>query len=296
MIARLPWGSLADADDIAWAGTNPRYEQVMDQFFNMIEPLAAHVPYMVAPGNHDASCHAVWNTGCDDRLRNFSAYRNRWRMPWRESGTNTSQNMWYSFDYGPVHFVVISTETDYPGAPRMGVSKTPGPFGDQMGWLQWDLQAANSPSRRATHPWVVAVGHRPMYDSAKADYPLGQPATVAKVFEALFEQHGVDVYITGHVHAYERSFPISSGKKTGESYVNPFGIVHLVHGCAGNREKHSQLDDVQPYSAYRNSKDFGFSTFSANRTTISWEFRRAGDGALDDAVQIVKDRRVASHS
>ena len=181
-------GDMSYADDVAWAGPSPRYEQVMDEFFRMIEPLASAMPYMVhtrartnrspkrpclrrpirrmatqssrcvgvdrlpahptghafvltvrvllgtqvAPGNHDASCHAVWNQGCDDRLRNFSAYRHRWRMPWRESGTNSSENMWYSFDVGPVHFVVISTETDYPGAPPMGVSHTPGPFGDQM--------------------------------------------------------------------------------------------------------------------------------------------------------------------
>jgi len=40
-----------------------------------------------------------------------------------------------------------------------------------------------------------------MYDSSGADFPPGQPATIARVFEQLFEDHRVDVYITGHVHA-----------------------------------------------------------------------------------------------
>ena len=37
-------------------------------------------------------------------------------MPSRESFG--SKNMWYSFNYGPVHFVNINTETDFPSAPN----------------------------------------------------------------------------------------------------------------------------------------------------------------------------------
>jgi len=48
-----------------------------------------------------------------------------------------SNNMWYSFDYSYVHFLMIDTETDYFGAPcdpnrhRQVVEPEAGGFGDQ---------------------------------------------------------------------------------------------------------------------------------------------------------------------
>ena len=38
----------------------------------------------------------------------------RWRMPYASSGG--ALNMWYSFNYGLVHFVSLNTETDFPTA------------------------------------------------------------------------------------------------------------------------------------------------------------------------------------
>lgn len=33
------------------------YEEVWDQFMNEMEPIVSSVPYMTAPGNHEAECH-----------------------------------------------------------------------------------------------------------------------------------------------------------------------------------------------------------------------------------------------
>ena len=50
--------------------------------------------------------------------------------------------------------------------------------------------------------------HEPYY-SSKSTY---QTATYFKQnLEALFYQHGVDIVINGHVHAYERSYPVYNG-------------------------------------------------------------------------------------
>lgn len=49
--------------------------------------------------------------------------------------------MWYSFDYGNVHFISIDTETGYPGAAEEKIYVLPcGGFGDQMTWLEADLK------------------------------------------------------------------------------------------------------------------------------------------------------------
>jgi len=78
-------------------------------------------------------------------------------MPSADSGG--VDNMWYSFDYGMVHFVMMDSETDYKFSPEGPLSQVgAGPFGDQMGWLKDDLQKANN--NRKTTPWIIAVAHR----------------------------------------------------------------------------------------------------------------------------------------
>lgn len=60
----------------------------------------------------DPAC--LTNSKLRDSLSNFSAYNTRFRMPSSES--KGALNMHYSFNYGPVHFISIDTETGYPGA------------------------------------------------------------------------------------------------------------------------------------------------------------------------------------
>ena len=51
---------------------------------------------------------------------------------------------WFGFDYGQVHFVVMSTEHDfYRGT-------------EQYHWIKYHLQQVD----RSTTPWLIFVGHR----------------------------------------------------------------------------------------------------------------------------------------
>lgn len=64
------------------------------------------------------------------------------RFPMPTSGQR--EQPWYSFDHGPVHFAVISTEHHYTeGSP-------------QHAWLAADLAGVE----RSRTPWLVLVGHR----------------------------------------------------------------------------------------------------------------------------------------
>jgi hypothetical protein len=73
--------------------------------------------------------------------------------PLRGSG----DNMWYSFDVGPVHFVSFSTETDYPGAP-VDVKRKKRSI-SQLAWIDNDLANVN----RTATPFVIVIAHRPIY-------------------------------------------------------------------------------------------------------------------------------------
>ena len=105
--------------------------------------------------------------------------------------------MWFSYDFGGVHFVGTNTETDWPGAEedKTGDSHVPwlpaggfAPAGTYMTWLEADLNAA------AANPdvkYIVAVGHRPFEDL---------PAAQSDALVALFKAAQVDYYLCGHGH------------------------------------------------------------------------------------------------
>ena len=79
------------------------------------------------------------------------------------------QNLWYSFDYGPIHVVMLDIETDFPNAPsNPGTLLNGGGFigvQSQLSWLTADLQKATAPAQRAKIPWLIVVGHRAFFGS-----------------------------------------------------------------------------------------------------------------------------------
>lgn len=92
-------------------------------------------------------------------LSHFNAYNARFRMPSLESGAAHGTAMWFSFNLGPVHWVVIDTETDFPEAPEDkytwwgdddGVGN--GGFGDQTAWLVEVKRATTRAVSWAIHP------------------------------------------------------------------------------------------------------------------------------------------------
>jgi len=170
------------------------YEAVYDLYQRQTEPFAAVAPYMVAPGNHDVTCHATGDFGCPKEQRNFSAFRYRFRMPSMESravaisaivagssiidhvaalspqNINNHHNMWYSWQSGSVHFVSVNTESDFPNAPSTPHTVVgggaAGGFGDQLAWLRSDLAMARN---KSDVKWIVAFGHRPWYSSTPSE-------------------------------------------------------------------------------------------------------------------------------
>lgn len=98
------------------------YETVYNGFMNWFQNVSATMPYMVSPGNHESECHSpdclIDLHGYGLKLNNFTAFNTRWHMP--SANSDGVQNMWFSFDHGPVHFVGMNSETDFPGAEEQG--------------------------------------------------------------------------------------------------------------------------------------------------------------------------------
>uniref|UniRef100_A0A336JZ87 Purple acid phosphatase n=1 Tax=Culicoides sonorensis TaxID=179676 RepID=A0A336JZ87_CULSO len=257
--------------------------KVGDAFMNQIQSVAGYVPYMVCPGNHEEKY-------------NFSNYRARFTMP----NFERSENLWYSFNMGPVHFISISTEVYY--FMNYGI-KT---LIKQYDWLEKDLTQANKPENREKRPWIIIYGHRPMYCNDLDGDDCTHNETLTRVgipfahfwgLENLLYKQNVDVEIWAHEHTYERLFPIYDYKMYNgsyeEPYTNPRAPVHIITGSAGCLEKTDNFPDNPPdWSAFR-STDYGYTRMKVHNKTHLY-FEQVSDdklGAVIDSFWVIKTER-----
>jgi acid phosphatase type 7 len=56
---------------------------------------------------------------------------------------------------------------------------------------------------------------------------------IRKDLEPLMLQFGVDLFMYGHVHSYEATWPVCNGTATQHTLVNPSAPVHVLSGAAG---------------------------------------------------------------
>ncbi|GMH49195.1 hypothetical protein TL16_g00458 [Triparma laevis f. inornata] len=232
-----------------------------DDFMNAIQPLAAHVPYMVDMGNHEQAYRISHYT---ERFRN---------MPGSEGTVTTDNgeapnNWFYSHDFGNVHFVAINTEVLFVEERHEYVKK-------QYEFVEADLKAVN----RTKTPWIVVHGHRPMYCSCDADCTF--PARMVRNggyalhrkygLEKLLNKYGADFYLAGHEHNYERMYDVYDGKTT-QTNVNPPHTVHIVTGDAGGPEEHEPFKFPNPKRTAFRTAAYGYSRMTIyNDTHIHWE-------------------------
>lgn len=272
------------------------YEETWNKYMNLIQPFASYKPYMVAPGNHEADCHDPACLGDETRkkvLSNFTAYNTRFRMPSQESKSQ-GLNMHYSFDYGLVHFISIDTETGFPGAEEENKYVLPcGGFGNQLEWLKADLEAANA--SRTIRPWIFVQGHRPMYQGDFIDRAF------QAAIEKLFYDYRVDIYFSGHIHSYERTWPVYQGIVTEQTYQNPRATTYIMLGGSGNDEmdgttnvkpknRVSKESDVPgPWTALTDKDHFGTGLVKIiNSTHMEFNYVRTAESKIYDSIKLVR--------
>jgi hypothetical protein len=171
-IGAVPFELMVFLGDIAYQeGTA---EQLQSRFFEVYRDYLPFAPAYTAIGNHER------------RTRNGAPYREAMVLPGKE--------LYYSFDWGDVHFVAIDTTGNYRA---------------QIEWLKQDLS-------RNQQPFVIVFGHHPMYSNSRR----GPHMALRNLFWPLLAHYGVNLVVMGHEHHYERFAPRS-------------GIVHVVSGGGG---------------------------------------------------------------
>ncbi|HKE22157.1 MAG TPA: metallophosphoesterase [Bryobacteraceae bacterium] len=234
-------------------------------------PLLRSVPFIAAPGNHDT---ALANY---QRFPDALAYFLYWDQPLNGpvappgaakaahtlTGSNDAQATFlagagaryprmanFSFDYGNTHWTVLDANTymDWGNASLRE-------------WLTKDLAAAQSAT------WRFVAFHQPGFNSSKEHFTEQQMRVLAPIFEA----GHVDIVFSGHVHNYQRSFPLTfapaaqpdgspagpKGEIAGEWKLDktfgdgakskPHGVIYIVSG-AGGAELYNPEQQTDPAS------------------------------------------------
>jgi hypothetical protein len=241
--------------DISYADGN---QNVWDEWFSTQQESMASIPWVTTVGNHE-----------NEPAVGFEAYEHRFDS----DGVIESETFWFSRNIPGVHLVFMSTEHDY----------TPGSA--QYNWLQNDLQAANTPDARNEKPFIIVIGHKPMYSSN--DYH-GSEVELRDALEALYVENGVNLVIAGHDHFYERTWPVNGEKVSDKGGGDIFGKghepIHLVIGIAG-RSAYEELEEPQPeWSAYRENSSYGWTRLVYDDNTRQLEFTHHRiDGTIGDS-------------
>eukprot|EP00192_Tetraselmis_astigmatica_P008526 CAMPEP_0117678666 /NCGR_PEP_ID=MMETSP0804-20121206/17417_1 /TAXON_ID=1074897 /ORGANISM="Tetraselmis astigmatica, Strain CCMP880" /LENGTH=668 /DNA_ID=CAMNT_0005488065 /DNA_START=363 /DNA_END=2370 /DNA_ORIENTATION=+ len=225
-----------------------------DRYGEWMQPILASHPVLPAVGSGEAGVER----NSEDKSE-FVAWENRFN-----GGSAT--RLWSSFNYGPVHFVALSSEHDSE---------------EMYTWLKNDLEEADKVTNRLLRPWVIVVLSRPIYNAPDGD-PM-RPNIVRQV-EPLFRNHRVQIVLTGHCQSYERTYPIfrkqvtdwSNGRADQPYITNSFaesqgsnnhGPIYLTVGIGG---KNQSTCTGRGWTVGTPWKFHGVALFTATRTRLSF--------------------------
>jgi hypothetical protein len=188
----------------------------------------------------------------------------------------------YSYDIKNIHVITMSTEDKFD-------TKS-----EQYSFVVNDLRdAANNPDIK----WIIVNLHYPFYVSPNTckESDCAGNQELRDIYHPLFDKYGVDLVLQGHVHNYQRSYPLNynpdssaaplatSTSKT--DYQNPNGVIFAIVGTGGVN-LHG-LSGSAPFMAYQQDSKFGVIDIHISDNKLDAKFI-TNDGATLDHFGISK--------
>ena len=154
---------------------------------------------------------------------------------------------YYSYNFADWHFVALNSNCAHlNGGCRVNSL--------QERWLRDDLQA----NRR---PCTLAYAHHPRFSSGIN----GNADNLAPLWQALYE-YGVDVYLAGHDHHYERFAP-----QRPDGVSDPeHGVREFVVGTGGRSI--TPFRTILPNSEVQDTTSFGVLSMRLGPTGYQWTY------------------------
>ena len=165
---------------------------------------------------------------------------------------------YYSYDVGSWHAVVLNTNC---GAPDVDCSAG----GAQAAWMRADLATSGAEC-------TIAYGHHPRFSSGQH----GDETAIAALYAILYD-NGVDVYLAGHDHHYERTAPLKPNATVGND-----GIRNFIVGTGGAALRRDSVNPRSHTEAW-NDQSFGVLRLDLLPGSYEWEFINDGSSTFSDA-------------
>jgi hypothetical protein len=204
--------------------------------------LAATNKFFPSLGNHDYT-----DAGTTNSLP--TTYTSYFTLPGAGYTSSTTNERYYDFVAGPVHFFVVNSNNGAGQEPD-GTSSS----SVQAAWLQNQLAASTS-------TWNVVYFHHPSYSSGSGH---GSSTWMQWPFAAW----GADVVFQGHDHTYER--------------ILRDGMVYFVNGTGG--ASLYGFNTPVTGSVFRYNANYGAQKVTASDSAITFDFYSIdGGGTLQDS-------------
>lgn len=294
-----------------WLGDNV-YDDGLDQEYQAkvfdtayYGQVMTYMPFMPCPGNHDYG-EISPPTSTENPNNHSGPYYDIVDVPTNgeAGGLASGTELYYSYDYGHVHFVSINSEIGSPLNPTHDwIGANPfssfngSPFTD---WLEDDL-AAN------IQPFVIAYFHQPPHTAGShlsSDAWEVYMEAMRENIVPILEDYNVDIIINGHSHVYERSVLMhgfygvpsdwnnsyvvdgSSGNAaTGNAYVkdaNTQGTVYIVQGNSASKTTDPPLNHPAMYFSHGCDDCVGSTFIEVKGNKLRSRYLTAEGQILDD--------------
>lgn len=240
------------ADVWIWLGDNAyddgKDQQYQDKVFGLsgFSDIFSKLPFYPSPGNHDYN--EVWRASTTLGIPYTNIPLANHQGPYFDivevpkyaetGGYPSSLEVFYSFDYGNVHFLSLNSEvfdytTTYDGINQM------------IQWIKNDLQ-------QNTKDFTIAYFHQPPYSKGSHDsddiYELVMKAMREKVLPVL-ESFDIDLVVCGHSHVFERSYMIKN------HYGNSSSFNLAQHATGINANTDGNFNNGTPYIKNNDNTD-----------------------------------------
>jgi predicted phosphodiesterase len=162
----------------------------------------------------------------------------------------TRSSRFYAIRQANALFVCLDVESSSFGADS-----------PQYGWLVRTLAAS-------TATWKFVYFHEPPYSSGHPNH------IVRMILCPLFEHFGVDIVFSGHVHLYERTWPIHDFVPSGR------GVVYITEGGGGSPLSTFHQEDYTAFVASR----FGYTGVQIDGGTLTLTAHDPSGSVFDSLV------------
>jgi hypothetical protein len=272
-------------DNAYSSGTDSEYQAgCFDQYPSQL----CRWPLFPTRGNHDVISSGAWNDYAD-----FFVLPSTGEC----GGVPSGSELYYSYDWGPVHFIVLDSEDS---------DRSLG--GPMIQWMRQDLAATGA-------AWIVCYWHHPPYThgSHNSDDTGSNMWDMRTNVVPILDSTGVDLVLAGHSHGYERSYllnghygtsnTLTSAMKVGpgdgrpngngpytKAHANKYPFEGAVYTVAGSSSQVSRVSSMPCMVASMKALGSVVLDIAGNRLDARFI---DNTGAVRDSFAIVKGANVS---